>query len=138
MCNLICHSRSKEFRVQRRHSFLTLFLKPLWLVRLVSLIKIICLILAFRFYTIVAPQTLRPHSEYHVNLNTFALSEPMQVRVTINGSDDGGVKFLKSQEVFMDSNSYKTLEFNVGGVLFNFFFVVTFPTPRVSSFRLVT
>uniref|UniRef100_A0A336LNM3 CD109 antigen n=1 Tax=Culicoides sonorensis TaxID=179676 RepID=A0A336LNM3_CULSO len=52
--------------------------------------------------------------KYHVSLSAHGLSEPLQVKVYINGSEDSGAKFLKSQDVFLEPNSFKTVDFQFG------------------------
>jgi hypothetical protein len=39
--------------------------------------------LSFRFYTVVAPNSLRANSRYHLSLATSGLSDPMEMKITL-------------------------------------------------------
>lgn len=76
-----------------------------------------CNFVCFRFYTIVAPKSIRPYSEYHVSLTGYELTEPINIRLTINGSTySDEPAFLQSKDVFLESNSAKTVQFDVSRV----------------------
>lgn len=61
----------------------------------------------------MAPKSIRPHSEYHVSLSGYDLPEPINVRLTINGSSYNDDQFLKTKEVLLENNSVKTVQFEV-------------------------
>jgi hypothetical protein len=39
-----------------------------------------------RFYTVVAPNSFRANSKYHLSLATLGLSDPMGMKITLKGS----------------------------------------------------
>lgn len=85
----------------------------------------------FSYYTIVGPKSVRPNSEYHVTLSAHGLSEPLQVKVFLNGSEDSGGTFLKSQDVFLEPNSLKTVTFEVNNILLLITFIIILHNIRI-------
>lgn len=51
----------------------------------------------FRYYTITAPNVLRPNSDYHVAVSVQGTTQPTQVLVEVGGKQDSGGTFKTNQ-----------------------------------------
>ncbi|XP_063696587.1 CD109 antigen-like isoform X3 [Culicoides brevitarsis] len=68
------------------------------------------------YYTIVAPKSLRPNSEYHVSLSAHGITDALQVKVFLNGTEESGGTFYRSQDVVLEPSSFKTVKFELGAL----------------------
>lgn len=57
----------------------------------------------YRFYTIVAPENIRPYSDYRVSVSVYNQTEPITIRLSINDEDDT----IATKDVDIVSNETK-------------------------------
>lgn len=67
----------------------------------------------FRIYTIVAPQNIRPHSNYNVSISVYNQTEPVAMRVAIRSKE---AKYRNFQEVRILPNTTQTVSLRLGAL----------------------
>lgn len=84
----------------------------------------------FRHYSIVAPDVIRPNSEYHVSISLHDTSTPCEIRVGIEGIQNGYSNFretslqpytsqlLRFSTGFMQSGQYRLNAEGLSGIEF--------------------
>lgn len=66
------------------------------------------------FFTMVGSKVIRPDTVYHLSVTSQGFDTPSVLAVSINGTEEGGRIYLKSQEVTLDRDETKMLTFDVG------------------------
>lgn len=66
-----------------------------------------------RFFTIVGSKIIRPDTEYHLSVTSQGYKEPQTLRVSINGTEDAGRVFVKSEEITLINDQTQTIIFDV-------------------------
>ncbi|XP_032689989.1 CD109 antigen-like isoform X2 [Odontomachus brunneus] len=68
------------------------------------------------YYTIIAPNVVRPNSEYHVAASITGISTPSTIRIELTGELDTGKIFNISRIVVVEPYSTKILELDIGEI----------------------
>lgn len=65
-------------------------------------------------YTIVAPNKLRPNSDYHMSLQLYNASEPAVINVTLSGPSTSGQFNKVSQQLELSPSETRILNLEIG------------------------